>query len=128
MVDTFDPRHFADVNQAFNAGFKLHESTVAHHIHHGSLNLGIDRILLNHSVPRILTQLFEAEGDFFFFPIDIQDRHFDFLVNVDHFRWMANSFPTHIGDMEQAVDSTQIHKSAKLGNVLDDAGARLSDF
>ena len=62
------------------------------------------------------------------FAVDVQDLHFDFLVDGDHFRGMADAAPAHVGDMEQAVDAAQIDKRTEFGDVLDDPLAELADF
>ncbi len=41
---------------------------------------------------------------------------------------MADPFPTHIGDVQQTVDTTQIDEGTEVGDVLDDTLAELSDF
>ena len=41
---------------------------------------------------------------------------------------MADAPPTHICDMEQAVETSQIYKSAKLGDILDHSLANLADL
>ena len=34
VVDAFGPGHFADVHEAFDAVFELHEGAVGHHVYH----------------------------------------------------------------------------------------------
>ena len=41
---------------------------------------------------------------------------------------MADSFPAHIGDMEQSIDSSQIHECTKISNAADNPLANLSFF
>ena len=72
--------------------------------------------------------LLQPKGNFFFFVIDVQNDHFEFFVDLHHLRGMVDPSPAHVGNVQQAVDSTQIDKRAKIGNVLDHALARLADF
>ena len=58
----------------------------------------------------------------------MQDLHFDLLVDLDHFRRMADAAPAHVGDVQQAVDAAQVDERAELGDVLDHALADLADF
>src|SRR5262245_35505668 len=41
---------------------------------------------------------------------------------------MPDAAPAHVRDVQQAIDATQIDEGAELGNVLDDAFAKLADF
>ena len=128
MVDAFGPRHLADVHQSFDPGFELHKSAVTHHVDDLTVVLLIDFVLFLDVVPRIGLFLLQAKCDFLFFAIDIQDDAFDFLIECDHFGRMANAFPSHVGDMQQSIDTTQINERAELGNVLHDTLAELTDF
>src|SRR5262249_40792071 len=59
---------------------------------------------------------------------DVQNLHFDFLIDRHHFRRMADAAPAHVGNVEQAVDAAQVDERAELGDVLDHALALLADF
>ena len=86
MADALGPRHFADVHQALDAFFQLHEGAVAHHVHDRALVRRADRVLGFDIVPRAGGFLLEAQGDLFALAIDVQNLHFDFLIDGDHFR------------------------------------------
>ena len=79
----------------------------------------------SHGLARLLLQ---AQGDLFLLVVDVQDLHFDFLVDGHHFRGMVDAAPAHVGDVQQAVDAAQVDERAELGDVLDHALAALADF
>ena len=126
MIDALGPRHLADMNQSLNAVFQLHEGTVRHHIDHFATNLRADRVLGLDVVPRAGVLLLQAERDLFLVAIDVQDHHLEFLVDLDHLGRMADATPAHVGDVQQAVDAAQVHERTEVGDVLDDALAKLA--
>ena len=84
--------------------------------------------LASTALPGAGALLLQAQGDLFLLAIDVQDHHFDFLVDADHLRRMADAAPAHVGDVQQAVDAAQVDERAELGDVLDHALAELADF
>ncbi len=72
--------------------------------------------------------LLQAQGNFFFFVIDVQNDHVEFFVDLHHFRGVTDSSPAHVGNVEQSVDPSQVDKGAKIGDVFDNALALLADF
>ena len=49
----------------------------------------------------------------------LKNPNFDFITNGDDLRWMFNALPSHVGDMQQSVDTAQIHECAVIGEILD---------
>ena len=78
-------------------------------------------------LPRGGLLLLEAQGDFFFFLVHVEDDHFDFLVKLDHVAGVVDAAPGHVGDVEQAIDAAQVDERAEVGDVLDGALAGLAD-
>ena len=72
--------------------------------------------------------LLQAQGDLFLLVVDVQDLHFDLLVDGHHLRGMVDAAPAHVGDVQQAVDAAEVDEGAELGDVLDHALAALADF
>ena len=81
-----------------------------------------------HGLPGAGRLLLQAQGDLFLLVVDVQDLDFDFLVDGDHLGGMADAAPTHVGDVQQAVDAAQVDEGAELGDVLDHALAAVADF
>ena len=120
-------RHFADVDEPFDPLFQLDEGSVAHHVDDRALDDRADGIFVGSTDSQGLgVLLLQAQGDLFLFAIDVQDHHFDFLVDGHHLRRMADAAPAHVGDVQQAVDAAQVDERAELGDVLDHALADLA--
>src|SRR5688572_27793157 len=114
--------------QPFDAFFELDEGAIAHHVHHRAADNAADGVLFAHLLPRTGGLLLQAESNFLLLAVDVQNLHFDFLVDGDHFRRMPDAAPAHVGDMQQTVDASQVNEGPELGNIFDDAFALLSDF
>ena len=116
------------MHQPFDAFFQLHEGAVTHDVHHRALVSRADRVLLFDLVPRAGRLLLQTQCNLFAFAIDVQNLHFDFLIDRHHFRRMPDAAPAHVGNVQQAIDAAQIDKRAELGNVLYHAGSQLAYF
>src|ERR1035437_7597377 len=55
------PGHLADVDEAFHAGFEFHESAVIGDVDHAADDAAVHGVALQHRVPRVRLQLFDAE-------------------------------------------------------------------
>src|ERR1039457_2390338 len=115
------PGKFGDVDKTFHAGFELHKRAVGHEADDLALDLLAGGIFRFDVVPRIGHLLLEAEADAFLFLVHVQHNHVEFLADLEHFGWMVQPAPTHVGDVEQAVEAVQINKRAEIRDVLDRA-------
>ncbi len=127
VVDAFGPAHFGDVDEAFDAFFELHERTIGHDVRDGALDAGADGVLLFSVLPRRSLFLLQTMSDLLFFLIDVEDDHFDFLIELDHVAGVVDAAPGHIGDVEEAIDAAEVDERAEVGDVLDGALAGLAD-
>src|ERR1019366_7560542 len=66
MLHALRPRHFADMDQAFNALFQLDERAVIGHADDASVNVRAHRIAVFGVEPGVGRQLFETERDALF--------------------------------------------------------------
>ncbi len=125
MSDMLCPRHLADVNETFNTLFKFNERTVIRDGYDLSDNLCIDRITILNTLPRIGLQLFQSEADAVLHIVVIE--HFDLndIADIDNLTGMVDPAPRHIGDMQQAIHSTQVDECTEIGDVLDGTFADL---
>ena len=53
--------------------------------------------------------------------VELEDADVDLVADLDDFRRMLDALPRHVGDVQQAVDATEIHERAVVGEVLDGA-------
>ena len=109
------------MNHPVDSFFEFHEGTVSLHVDDFALVDAVDGVFLFDFVPWVRQHLFHAERDFLLLAIDMQDHHFDFLIDRYHFGRMPNSRVRHVGDVQQAIDATEIDERSEVRNVLDHA-------
>mmetsp|Transcript_6380 Transcript_6380/g.9537 ORF Transcript_6380/g.9537 Transcript_6380/m.9537 type:complete len:337 (-) Transcript_6380:255-1265(-) len=114
------PIHFRYVNQTFNTLFQLSKATVVSQVGNACCNLAAFRITTLDINPGIFAQLLQAERNTVALTIELQNLDADFVANINDFARMLDALPGHIGNVQQAVNTTQIHERAVVGQVLDD--------
>ena len=122
------PRHFGDVDQAFDAGLQLDERAVVGDVGDAALELGADRELGLDALPRIVEQLLHAERDAVGLVVDLDDLDLHRLADVEHFGRVIDAPPGDVGDVQQAVDAAEVDERAVVGDVLDHAVDDLTLF
>src|ERR1019366_4977351 len=115
------PRHLADVYEALHAGFEFHKGAVVGDVDHAADDAAVHRVALRHRLPRVRLQLLDAERDALLGPVELENFDVDVLAHLQHLRRMRDAAVGHIGDVQQAVDATQIDESAVFGEVFDRA-------
>ena len=125
VVDPLGPAHLGDVHQTLDPLFQLHEGAVVHHIDHFAVVLAANWVAILDIRPRTLGLLLQAQGDLLTLAVHIDDVDLDRLVDLDDFVRVADATPSHVRDVKQAIDSTQVDERAEIGNVLDDTLADL---
>ena len=78
--------------------------------------------------PGVVTKLLHAQAHAVFLAIELENAHLDFVANVDHLAGVANAAPSHIGDVQEPVDATEVNESTVVREVLDQAVQRLPFF
>ena len=126
MVDPACPGHLGDVDQTLDTIFKLHEGAVGHDVDHLALHALVDRVTLFHAIPGRGRLLLDAEGNTFALEVDSQNLDLDLLIHLHHLGGVRDPPPGHVGDVQQTVDSAQVHEHAEVGDVLDRAHSHLS--
>src|SRR3546814_3809677 len=116
-----DPRHFGNVDQAFDAGFQLHEGAIFGDVGDAAGELAANRVFGARAGPGISLQLLHAQRDALRVLVDADDLHLHRVADVDQLRRMADAAIAHDGDVAQAVDAAQVDEGAIIGDVLDDA-------
>src|ERR1700733_2593770 len=74
------------------------------------------------------SELFQTQTNPFLTIIEIKHNHLKFLIEFQDFAWMADSSPANIRDVQQSVQSAQIHKGSEISNVLNGSFKHLSFF
>ena len=70
-------------------------------------------------VPGILHGLLEAQRHPLGLCVVLEDLDLDLVADVEDLARVVDSAPAHVGDVQQAVDATEIDEGAVLGDVLD---------
>src|SRR2546426_1126643 len=76
------------------------------------------RIFLRGAHPGIGHQLFQAERYPLLFLVKLQDDDVEFLFRFHHVRRVLHAAPAQIRQVQQAVDSAQVHERTVFGYVL----------
>src|SRR5687768_7629504 len=96
------------MHEAFDTRFEFHECAVRNEVDHFAFDLGSNSVLGFDLFPWVLQLLLEAEADPFFFAVDIENNHVDILTNLEDFRWVPNTAPAHVGDVQQTIDTIEV--------------------
>src|SRR5437588_5051841 len=119
MYILIGPIHFRNVYETFNAGFDLDKTPVVGNIGYLTEEPGPWRITARNVGPWIFAQLLEPQRYTATLAIEFQYLAFDLITDIHHLRRVFDPFPGYIRDMEQTIDSTEIQKSAIVGQILD---------
>src|SRR5204863_349474 len=122
------PRHFRDVDQAFDARLQFDERAVVGDVGDAAGKARIERILRLDALPRIVQQLLHAERYPVGLVVDLDDLDLHGLADGEHFGRVIDPAPGDIGDVQQAVDAAEIDERTVIGDVLDHAVDDLTLF
>src|SRR5688572_17309088 len=126
VLDALAPRHFADMDQPFDARFELDERAVVGEAHDLAADAHAGGETIHHGGPRIGHQLFVAERHALGGLVVLEHHHVDLVVDLEQLARMTDPAPRHIGDVEQAVDAAEVDEGAVVGDVLDHAAQHLA--
>src|SRR6202022_2051852 len=124
----FGPRHFGDVDQAFDARLQFDERAVVGDVGDAAGEARVQRVLGLDALPRIVQQLLHAERDTVGLVVYLDDLDLDGLADGEHLGRVIDPPPGDIGDVQQAVDAAEINERTVIGDVLDDAVDDLALF
>src|SRR5437588_190862 len=124
----FGPRHFRDVDQAFDARLQFDERAVVGDVGDAAGEARVQRVLRLDALPRIVQQLLHAERNAVGLVVDLDDLDLHGLADGEHFGRVVDPAPGDIGDVKQAVDAAEINERTVIGDVLDHAVDHLTFF
>src|SRR5581483_7116349 len=93
VVDPLGPAHFADVDQALDAGLQLDEGAVAHDVDDFAGVPAADGVPPLDLLPRAGRLLLQAQGDLLPVLIHRDDVDLELLINVHHLVRVGNAAP-----------------------------------
>ena len=64
--------------------------------------------------------MLHAQAHAILLAVELEDLDVDLVADIDHFAGMPDAPPRHVGDVQQAVDATEVDECAVVGEVLDD--------
>ena len=120
------PVHLGDMYQPFNPFFDLGEAAVVSEVRHDSLHAGAGRIPSGEVDPRVVPELLHPERYAVFLAVEPKDLDLHLVADIDHLAWMPDAPPGHVGNVQQAVDTTEVDERAVVCEVLDDPGHALA--
>src|SRR4051794_4866085 len=115
------PVHLRDVDQAFDARLDLDERAVVGDVGDLAEQSRALRVAARDAVPRVVAELLDAERDAVLLGVELEHLGVELLADLDHFARVTDAAPSHVGDVEQAVDAAEVDERAVLGDVLDHA-------
>src|SRR5690554_203847 len=113
------PTHLRNVNQTFYSGNNFQKCSVIFNVHDGSLHFAPFDNGFIQDIPWMWLQLLESQRNSFLVLVKVKYDHIYFLIEFKYFARMTYSTPGNIGDIQQTINSTQIHKCTKIREVLD---------
>ncbi len=120
VLHPLGPAHLGDVDQALDALLQFDERAVVGEVDHLAGDLLVDVVALGDVEPRVLGDLLETQGHPLGLGIEFQDLYLNFVAHAEHLGGVVDPAPRHVGDVQEAVDSAEIHEAAVLSDVLDD--------
>src|SRR5690606_37032126 len=112
--------HFRYVHQTFNAFFQFSKAAVVGQVGDNRFDLGAFWVTTLDFDPRIFAQLLETQRYAVALAVELEHLDFDFLTNSNDLAWVLDTFPGHVGDVQQAIDAAEVNERTVVGEVLDD--------
>ena len=114
------------MDQALDARLKLNKRTVIGDVRYATSMHRFQRVLGSDQIPWIFLQLLHPQRNAVGFLVDLDDLHLDGFANRQDLGRVVDAAPGHVGDVQQAVHTAQIHEGPVFGDVLDHTVDRLA--
>src|SRR5690606_17476149 len=108
LGDVFDVivAQFADVNEALDAFFDLHEHAEVGDARDGAGDFGAWRVPVGQAAPRVGLRLAQAERDALLLRVDLEDHRVDGIAFVDDLLGVTHALgPAHLADVNEAFEA-----------------------
>src|SRR5580658_2510332 len=122
MLHALRPRHFADVDQAFNSLLEFDEGAVVGDADDASADVSALGIAMLGVEPGVGSELLESQGDALLVFVVLQNFDLNLIADVDQIFRVSQAPPGHIGNVKQTVEATEVDERTVFGEVLDHAG------
>ncbi len=121
MLDATRPAHLRDVDEALDAFLEFDESAVIDEADDAAEHVDAVGVALFGAFPGVGRQLLVAQADALAVGAELQDLDLNLVAHIEELGGMRHASPAHIGDVEKAVDATEVDKRTVVGEVFDDA-------
>src|SRR6266508_649339 len=119
MLNALGPAHLGHMYQPFDSWFQFYESSIIGHAGDFARNTSGGRKTLLDRLPRIGQKLFVPERYALAVAIKLKHFHLHRVAYFEKLGWILQASPGHVGDMQQAIDTSEIDKRAIISQVLD---------
>ncbi len=128
ILDLLGPRHLGHVDEALDAVLELHEGAVIGDVRDAAGDARARRILLRNVGPGIFRELLGAERDALGLAVELENDDVDLVADLHEVGGVVDAAPGHVGDVEQAVEASEVHERAVVGQVLHRSAQHASLF
>ena len=120
-AEVLAPAHLADVDEAFDAGNDLDECAVVGNDDDltGDVVAFLDVSIK--SIPGVRSELLDTESDTMLGLIEVEDDDVDLLIEFDDVLRIGDATPAEVGDVDEAVNATEVDEHTIRSDVLDGA-------
>ena len=109
----------AYVDEALDALQDLHERAERDDLRDRALELVTHVVGVDHTLPRILLGLLEAQGDALAIAVDVEHLDLHGVADVEDLARVVDVRPRELGDVDQAVDAVEVDERAEVDDVGD---------
>src|SRR5699024_7521063 len=115
-----------DVHEALDAVLDAHEGTEGDELGDLARDDLTDRVGPGEVLPGVLLRRLERQRDALAVHVDVQDLDGDLVADLDDLGGVVDVLPGQLGDVDQAVDATEVDEGTEVDDRGDRAGADLT--
>ena len=115
------PIHFRDVNKTLDTFLDFGKTTVIGEVSHSSINSATFWVAIGNFYPWIFAQLFQTQRDPIALAVELKDFDIHFLTNFYNLAGVLDALPSHIRDVQQAINTAEINKGTVISQIFNHA-------
>ena len=112
------PRHLRNVDETLNARGNLNECTVVGNDNNLTLDVIANLELAVESIPRMRSELLQAESNALLLIVEVENDNIDLLVESNNLMRIADAAPREVCDVDESVNTAEIDEYTIRGDVL----------
>ena len=114
------------MDETFNARSDLDECAVVSDDHHFTLNDVTNLKVRIESIPRMRSELLQAESNTLLVVVEVKDNDLDLFIQLDDLFGMIDTSPGEVSDVDETVNAAEVKEHAVSSDVLHDAFKNLT--